>query len=366
MRRAAYNRLVPQWVGELPASPVVFDGHNSSPSPVSPATTMAAVVSAGPAMGLSDVATSVSSGDLCTVHGTARDLSTGVASGEAPAESNAPASGSMTEEERTLCLSAGSEAANSEGNAGGETTGETETVTTSVVETTMSSSLIDLSRLRRGMGIFGKAPLGHNKASPGTAVATRIDSSAGVSSGNGSSTSSASKVDTGGKRLDEPEAIKAPSEETLEPIMGGIATVEKAVDGGAAEGTGITLEVSRDSEAMGTRADGHQDTRKHPSMAPLDTPSRFKMNIGMFGSGKSPAGHRRGRGSSSSAAPASSAPLVASEETGKASKMASNSSTTLAATPAPTAGGGGSGGGLKFASYARRAGNFIGVGMRCL
>lgn len=357
MRHADCNRLVPQWVGELPASPVVLDGHNSSPTPVSPATTMAAA-------GLSDVAPPVSSGDLCTVHGTTGDLSTGIASGEPPAESNAPANGSMAEEERSVSegqrVSAGSEAADSEGNAV-----ETEIVTTSVVETTISSPLIDLSRLRRGMGIFGKAPLGQNKASPATAVVTRIDGSAGVSGGSGGSTSSATKADTRDQRLEEPSVITEPLEDTLEPR---IATVEEAVNGGAAEGTGITLEVGRDSEAASTHADGHQDAGKHPFMAPLDTPSRFKMNIGMFGSGKSPAGHRRGRGSGSSTAPASSAPPVASAETSKALKVVSNSSATIAATSAPAGGegGGGSGGGLKFASYARRAGNFIGVGMRCL
>lgn len=341
MRRADCNRLVPQWVGELPASPVVLNGRHSSPSPVSPATTMAAV-------GHSDVAPLVSGGDLCTVHGTTGGLSAGIASGESPTESNAPASGLMAEEERSvsegLRVSAGSEAADSEDNAV-----ETETMTTSVVET-ISSPLIDLSRLRRGMGIFGKATLGQNKASPATAVVTRIDgSAAGVSGGSGGSTSSATKEDTRDQRLEEPSVISEPLEETLEPR---IATVKEAVNGSAAEGAGITLEVSRDSEAASTHADGHQDAGNHLSMVPLDTPSRFKMNIGMFGSGKSPAGHRRGMGSA---------------DTDKASKMVSNSSTTIATTSAPAGGGGGgSGSGLKFASYARRAGNFIGMGMRCL
>ena len=345
--RLCWDRLVPQWVGEHPASPLIYDGHSPSPPTISPVAATAAAVA------LSDA-------DSCDAA-----LGVGVPTGDASAAVEVEVGGALVsgtalpmEEGRAvmgfegvaegLRVSAGG----LEGTAASAMTTAATAAMTAIVETTTSSSssVIDLSsRLRRGMGIFSKTPLVHSKVSPSTAgVETRPDYSAWLGGG-------------GGSRV---ETVSVPLKNSPPAGAATNGSIFQEPSGGASDGARNLREAGSGDVNMATPAEEQQDGRGAEKLPPPPpSPSRFKMNIGIFNAGKSPAGLNKGWGSGSGFHASSGSAASASAGTGRASKTALFSSTAPITTPAPPPVGAGGGG--KFSSYARRAGSFMGTFKSC-
>lgn len=195
--------------------------------------------------------------------------------------------------------------------------------TTSALEKT--SSMLEMLKLKRGMGIFGKSS---------SVVPTPIVIAAPIVV-DGTDVSMPSPAGT-------TEGKPEPSTQELRVETGDHA-------GDVAEGA------EKDApDVNGEKAAGGKDKTTAATPSVLNgLPSRFKMSMGMFGSGKpSPSGASRG----STSAPTPAAPSTAAAASAPATAAAAASTPSAAAGASSTS----SGGSGKFSSYARRAGNFLG------
>ncbi|CAM9333451.1 unnamed protein product [Ectocarpus sp. 4 AP-2014] len=187
-------------------------------------------------------------------------------------------------------------------------------------------SMLEMLKLKKGMGIFGKSSsVGQNKVSPSptlTAPMSSLPPSVTI-------TEMAPDSDTEGLRVevDSQGADEAP---------------------GGLEGSGGTGAVAKTKTTAAAAAS--------PSI--LDLSSRFRLGMGMFGSGKaSPrvvtgSGFSPKLGTEAAAATAAAAAATTSPAAGSA---------PVEASPTPSSSSGGVG---KFSNYARRAGNFLGSDSR--
>ncbi|CAM9783591.1 unnamed protein product, partial [Scytosiphon promiscuus] len=207
-------------------------------------------------------------------------------------------------------------------------------------------SMLEMLKLKRGLGIFGRSSSGNQtKVSPSplslsTAVALAIPSPGSRPSGD--------------KPTPEADTTE-PTEADGHAAAGAPTPVD--VTGSAQEaGNHLTLTLTPGGSSNGRpAADATTATSTTPSV--LDIPTRFKMSIGMFGSGKSSPGRLNRGPKSGSSTPAASSTFTSTFTTATSTTSAEAGGTS--STPRSSAGGAG-----KFSSYARRAGNFLGSDSR--
>ena len=199
-------------------------------------------------------------------------------------------------------------------------------------------SMLEMLKMKRGIGIFGKS---------NAVVPSPIETAASAgapNAANGTASSSSSSSSAAAASLPPAGTTEAEPEPSTQELLR-VETDEDAADATAHAGGPEGAE----GDASCANGAGKAAAATTPSML-NGLPSRFKMSMGMFGAGKaSPAGGSRGSTSAPSpaAAAAASAPATA----------AGTASTPSAAAGASSTPSGGSG---KFSSYARRAGNFLG------
>lgn len=183
-------------------------------------------------------------------------------------------------------------------------------------------SMLEMLKLKKGLGIFGKSSsVGQNKVSPSpTSTAPTSSLPASVAT-----TEAAPESDTEQLRV-----LVEVDGQGAEETPGGL------------EGGGGTGAVAKTKTTAASAAS--------PSM--MDLSSRFRLGMGMFGSGKSSPRVVTGSGCSPKLGTQAAAAAAAAVTTSPASGSA-----PVEASPTPSSSSGGVG---KFSSYARRAGNFLG------
>ncbi|CAB1100395.1 unnamed protein product [Ectocarpus sp. CCAP 1310/34] len=187
-------------------------------------------------------------------------------------------------------------------------------------------SMLEMLKLKKGMGIFGRSSsVGQNKVSP--------------------SPTSTAPMSSLPPSVTKTEVAPESDTEELRVEVDGQGADEAT---GGLEGSGGTGAVAKTKTTAAAAAS--------PSM--MDLSSRFRLGMGMFGSGKaSPrvvtgSGFSRKLGTQAAAATAAAAAATTSPAAGSA---------PVEASPTPSSSSGGVG---KFSSYARRAGNFLGSDSR--
>lgn len=210
-------------------------------------------------------------------------------------------------------------------------------------------SMLEMLKMKRGMGIFGKS----SSVVPSPIVTAASAGAPGVADD-----STVALLPLAGATEAGPEpSTQELRVETTDEDTAAAAAADAAVAAPAGpEGAEGVPDVNGGKAAAGK--DKTAATAATPSML-NGLPSRFKMSMGMFGSGKSsPSG--ASKGSTSAPTPALPAAAATSAPTTVAA-AASTPSAAAGASSTPTASSGGAG---KFSSYARRAGNFLGENWR--
>ncbi|CAN0134284.1 unnamed protein product, partial [Ectocarpus sp. 13 AM-2016] len=187
-------------------------------------------------------------------------------------------------------------------------------------------SMLEMLKLKKAMGIFGKSSsVGQNKVSPSpasTAPMSSLPPSVATTEVAPESDTEELRVEVDGQGADE-----AP---------------------GGLEGSGGTGAVAKTNTTAAAAAS--------PSM--MDLSSRFRLGMGMFGSGKASPRVVTGSGFSPKLGTQAAAATAAAAA---ASTSPAAGSAPVEPSPTPSSSSGGVG---KFSSYARRAGNFLGSDSR--